>query len=286
MKYFIVSDIHSYLTCLLTALKEKGYNKDNPNHCLIICGDLFDRGDKSVELYNWVRSIPKERRVLIRGNHEYLLRDLLNKKHPEEHDFSNGTVRTCCAFAGVIYERFHISWDWGIEGEDPTVVWKKIRKNKQLEEVVDWIFNSGEWVNYFELNNYIFVHSFIPLTNNSGRSIYGMYHPGLYLNYNKDWRVTATDLDWVEATWGCPYQLYKEGFFQEKNKTLVVGHWRTCDFFLSLHDCNTLTQDGMDLLRDTCPIFRSKRLIGIDACTAHTHRVNVLTYTPRSTKKE
>ena len=99
MKYFVISDVHSFYLEMLSSLKESGFDKKNPNHTLIVCGDIFDRGDKSVEVYKFLKSIPKKRCILIRGNHEQLYFQLLNKKYPESHDFSNGTVRTFCQIA-------------------------------------------------------------------------------------------------------------------------------------------------------------------------------------------
>ena len=100
MKYFIVSDIHSFTTSLKIALRKSGFNKRNKNHTLVICGDLFDRGSETLELYKFITSIPKKRRVLIRGNHEDLYLELLKKEQPDWYDFSNGTVSTFNQIAG------------------------------------------------------------------------------------------------------------------------------------------------------------------------------------------
>ena len=97
--YFVTSDIHGYASVLKESLKEKGFDKRNPNHILIVCGDVFDRGTEPLEVYKFLKSIPKKRCILIKGNHESLYFDLLKKKFPESHDFSNGTVRTFCQIA-------------------------------------------------------------------------------------------------------------------------------------------------------------------------------------------
>ena len=93
-KYFIVSDTHSYCTVLKNELNKKGFEINNKEHIFVLCGDLFDRGSESIELYNFIISIPKERRILIRGNHEYLFLDLLYKDFPDYYDHTNGTVKT------------------------------------------------------------------------------------------------------------------------------------------------------------------------------------------------
>ena len=284
MKYFVVSDVHSFYTPLIKALKETGFDRDNPDHILIVCGDLFDRGNETIEVYNFIKSIPKKRRILIRGNHEYLLKELLHKKYPEEYDYSNGTVRTCCAFTNINYEGFEMSrYDRFNEFMDYEKTWNKIRKSKRLENIVKWMFESDEWVNYYEVDKYIFVHSFIPL-HNSGVGLAYTYKVDK-VSYNPDWRENATPFEWWDATWGCPWQLFKEGLFKEKNKVLVVGHWHTSDFFTSLQNCDNMSKETLDSLRNICPIFKTNNLIAIDACTVHTHRTNVFTFITKSNKK-
>ena len=40
MRYFFTSDIHSYASCLKEALKRAGFQRANPDHILVICGDV------------------------------------------------------------------------------------------------------------------------------------------------------------------------------------------------------------------------------------------------------
>ena len=47
---FVVSDIHSFYSIFKKALDEKGFDINNENHRLIICGDLFDRAKEAKEL--------------------------------------------------------------------------------------------------------------------------------------------------------------------------------------------------------------------------------------------
>ena len=61
MKYFVVSDIHSFYVELKRALDKAGFNKRNKDHTLIVCGDVFDRGSETVELYKFLTSIQKKR---------------------------------------------------------------------------------------------------------------------------------------------------------------------------------------------------------------------------------
>lgn len=97
MKYFVCSDIHSFYSPMIKALNEKGYDKKNPNHCLIVLGDLFDRGEETIELIDYIKSIPEDRIILIRGNHENSLLKLLKNKFASLSDKHNCTVKTLAA---------------------------------------------------------------------------------------------------------------------------------------------------------------------------------------------
>lgn len=66
-KYFVASDIHSFYTPFVKELNKTSFDLNNEEHILIICGDLFDRGSESLKLYEFIKSLPKERRILIRG---------------------------------------------------------------------------------------------------------------------------------------------------------------------------------------------------------------------------
>ena len=99
-KYFITSDIHSFYTPLITALEKKGFDVNNPEHILVVLGDVFDRGYETLEVYAFLTVVlPEDRVILVRGNHELLYLDLLEKSFPDSYDFSNGTVRTFCQIA-------------------------------------------------------------------------------------------------------------------------------------------------------------------------------------------
>lgn len=109
MKYYVVSDIHSYYTATIEALTEKGYFNDSEPHKLIICGDLFDRGDESKEMQYFVLDLlKKDEVILIRGNHEDLFLELyqnanywFNRDIFYSHHARNGTIKTVAALTGA-----------------------------------------------------------------------------------------------------------------------------------------------------------------------------------------
>lgn len=271
--YFCVSDVHSFYTPLINALHKAGFDENNQDHILLVCGDIFDRGKETLEVYNFLRSLPKERKILIRGNHEQLYLDLLKKSYPESYDFSNGTVRTFCQIAGFEEHLLDSSYWWKksyLEGDTrieqyakmPRIYWGQIRETVEMSDITKWL-QSDEWINYFETNNYIFVHSWIPL---QVRML--DFNHFETIGYREDWK-NATQTEWEDAMWGCPWRNAKEGW-NKTNKTIVCGHWHTSDFY------NHLTKQRKGIYE--CPIFKSKkyRLIGLDACTAASKKVNVL----------
>ena len=296
-KYFLCSDIHSFYTPLMSGLIKKGFDRTNPEHVLVVLGDIFDRGFETLEVYNFLRSLPKDRLILIRGNHESLYLDLLKKKFPESHDFSNGTVRTFCQIAGfdedVLRQRywfqkaileekekleqigddnpdFHARlhedvWEnkyWDM----PQEMWQQIKETVAMSDVTKWL-QSDEWVDYFETPHYICVHSWIPVAYQYPFN-YTQFPPE-EVGYREDWR-NATKYEWEDATWGCPWRKAKSGW-NKTGKTIICGHWHTSDFF------NNLTKQEKKQ-KDNNPVFKSKRykLIGLDACTFLSNKVNVL----------
>lgn len=253
-KYFITSDTHSFYNELIKELNEKHFDVSNNEHILLLCGDLFDRGPDSLKMYNFIKSLPKERRILIRGNHEYLFIDLLAKDLPDYYDHTNGTVKTLNDLTNNNYSN-----------------WYDLVLDKKLDEIKKWIL-SDEWIDYLETNNYIFTHAFIPLSINPNSPAKHMYTADIScLSYKENWR-DSTQKEFENATWGCPWKLAKAGL-NRTGKIIVCGHWHTADFFNNLKNLKI----KYDLYKSN-PIFISKKykLIGLDACTAATNKINVL----------
>lgn len=289
MKWFCCSDIHGFYNIWMQSLTEADFDVKNENHGLIICGDIFDRGNQPLQVYDFLKSLPKERRILIRGNHEYLLRDLVIRGYALSHDIHNGTADTLCYIAKIITDtEYNKKRFQQLMASNKTVAevledndYSKIEKrqykkfhNRKLKEILKWIA-SDEWVNYYETNKYIFVHSFIPLQIKQPIK----FSMSSTQEYNPDWR-TATTSEWEEAAWGCPWKLYLDYFEPEiKNgKTLVCGHWHASDFWNNLDLKDKVVAGKLDTYGDN-PMYKSDNypnLIGLDACTVVSHRVNVL----------
>ena len=290
--YFACSDIHGFYDEWMKSLADAGFDVNDPEHVLIVCGDIFDRGRQPIQVYEFITSLPRERRILIRGNHESLLRDLVDRGYDESHDRSNGTVTTLYDLAKVDVDHMrkwrtrHLTTsyidDKSYENAMSAYIdeWNKVEKKlyhgRRITKILKWI-DSDEWCDYAEIGKYIFVHSFIPLKkvyNEFGYSIPGKER------YFKDWRTNSTKEMWDSAKWGCPWRLYLEGRFKEesdKGKILVCGHWHASDFWNRLDFRDDLSK-FLDVNKEN-PIYRSEKnpnIIGLDACTVLTHVVNVL----------
>lgn len=266
---FLVSDLHSFNKPFREALSFAGFDRKNKTHRLIILGDIFDRGPDTLGVYKYIKSLPKHRRVLIKGNHEQLYFMLLNKSDPDPWDFSNGTVSTFCQIAGIDWRLLDTSYyvhNYYRGGQRPDYeeikakihgIWFDIRKCVRDHEITSWL-KSDEWVDYFEFDKYICVHSFLPVTKTG------------YLICN--WRKNATESDWLDSRWGCPWKQFNRGLFDSEakdGKVLVCGHWHAEDFHrVYEHEYHNYN------------LYFGTNLIALDAMTPVSQQVNVLKITP------
>ena len=191
-KFFVTSDIHSFYTPFKKTLDEKGFDPNNENHWLIVCGDCFDRGDESKELLKYLMSL--DRKILIKGNHDILLEDCCMREFPYSYDKHNGTTKTIEELGGYIKG---VPFD-----ECCQMTWNRLARYREL------------LVNYFETQNYIFVHSWIPIISQNG---------GFY-KYDKNWR-NATNNQWELAMWSNPFEMAEQGLLPDKK--WIVGHVHT-----------------------------------------------------------
>lgn len=236
MKYFVSGDIHGFYDVWQNALKDKGFNLDNPEHKIILCGDLFDRGSQPKEIIDFVLK-HKDKVILIRGNHEDLMEQMIERNSSDYGDLCNGTAQT-------IVDLYP---EWQISEFDL----KKIAKETRLLEVLDMC------VDYYETKHYIFVHGWIPIVENC------------YL-YDSNWR-TARKERWEKARWANPVEMYRYEIY-EPNKTIVCGHWHCSALW---HELNPNQYEEFGDKANFEP-FITKNMIAIDACTTYSHKVNVV----------
>ena len=238
MKYFVSSDIHGFFDEWQNALKEKGFDLNNPEHKIILCGDLFDRGNQPKEIIEFVLK-HKDKVILIRGNHEDLMEQMIERDFSDYGDLCNGTAQT-------IVDLYP---EWQISEFDL----KKIAKATRLQEVLDMC------IDYYETKNYIFVHGWIPIIENC------------YL-YDSNWR-TARKERWEKARWTNPVEMFRYEIY-EPNKTIICGHWHCSALW---HEQNPDKYEDFGDKANFEP-FITKNMIAIDACTAYSHKVNVVVF--------
>lgn len=231
-KLFVVSDIHGFYDEMMKALDEAGFDPSNEEHFLISLGDNFDRGPKNKKVMDYLMSL--ERKILVQGNHESLMKDLCRRRYPYQYDVSNGTYGAVCELGVYGYTDFAGACDLAMKAVRP-------------------LFDS--MVDYFETENYIFVHSFIPLNLNDA-------------TFDPNWRE-ASYIAWDEnARWGNPFLLADQGLLPEK--TLVFGHFHTSWPRAYFDDQPEWGEDA-----DFSPYY-GDGYIGIDACCAYSGQINCI----------
>lgn len=245
-KLFVVSDVHSYFTPLKKALLEKGFDPANKDHYLVVCGDLFDRGEESAELLHYIMALP--RKILIRGNHEDLFEQMCQRGYPMQHDKSNGTFDTLMQLCTSVTD-FQIKCAAALEMTRP-----------YFEELRD----------YFETENYIFVHGWIPCEKSRGEYTSLWWQKRESFEYDPNWRECHA-VQWKSARWLNGIDRAQQGII-EPDKTIVCGHWH-CSYGHFNDKLGDVSEFGEDAIWDP---WYHKGCIAIDRCTAHTGEVNVL----------
>jgi len=194
MKLFVVSDVHGFATILKSALDSAGYDPSNEDHLLVCCGDLFDRGTENLEVLRFFERI--EKKVIVMGNHDERMLEILYTGKLGEHDMVNGTINTILEFFGK-YSVVNPNGPVDFSG-----------KTALVNRLCGFI---GEMKDFFETEHYIFVHGWLP--NQNGEVI-------------GDWR-NASSNQWHDArwTWWVKGQ-YMPG--RSDDKTVVCGHYPTC----------------------------------------------------------
>ena len=235
-KYFVVADVHGFYKELMNCLEGAGYDKNNSSHIFVSCGDLFDRGPDARECMRFVNSLPKDRKILIKGNHEVLMRQMICRDdYPRTHDIHNGTWNSAV----------------DITRADYVEVMRAMRKNDEWWEY----YNSC--VNYAEVGNYIFVHGWVPITSTwDGPRV------------REDWRE-SDDRDWEEAGWLNGMAMWQGGARIE-GKTIICGHWNTSWGHKNIHKTCKDMYKG-DAIHDS---FIDDGIVALDSCTVVSHKIN------------
>lgn len=258
MRYYVVSDVHGFYDELTEALTKQGFFENKEPHKLIICGDLLDRGRQTNELVKFALDLlQKDELIYIRGNHEDLLETLLQDLSGEFADKTlwgiiqgisyhvhNGTWQSAVDLSGMSVDDIYKDQIKGVEA---------VKKSEYFTKLLPTA------IDYYETDNYIFVHGWIPV-----KSVRNT------LKYREDWR-TASKECWNDSRWKCGMDMAVQFKIIEPNKTIVCGHYHT-SYGHSVYE-NKGSEFGVSA--DFSP-FYAKGIIGLDGCTAWTGEVNCI----------
>lgn len=228
MRCFVISDIHSFYYEMISALNVSGFEKDNPQHVLICLGDLLDRGPDPKKCLEFINSLP--RKILIRGNHEDLLQEAIQRKGFLSHDFSNKTFETVQKVTGI--KSFNEKSD--------AIMLESFSNNKL------WKTYINSCIDYAETDKYIFTHGWIPVGD--------------------DWR----NGDWSSARWTNGMQSWKDGLVVNDKTILCGHWHTSWGHHFIDNKCPEWDMDiWFDKnSRADFSTFKKKGIIALDACTA------------------
>lgn len=192
-KLFVVSDIHGHFTELTDALEGVGFDANNEDHVFVSCGDLFDRGEENLRVYDFVRGL--RQKILIKGNHEDMLCAVLRQGVLTQTEKDNGMDITVKQLLG---ERA-VDADGRIDVTEHA---------ERIGEITDFI---DSMLDYYETERFVFIHGWLPIEFDGWRPHVGEF-----------WR-DATREEWVDAHELEWQQLYNVGAVLD-GKTIVCGH--------------------------------------------------------------
>lgn len=94
-KIFAISDIHGFYDETIRALNDAGYDENNDEHFLIVIGDIFDRGQQSFQVYEWLYRLTHEGKAIVtKGNHDRFLIKFLEGDNDAFNFLHNGLDAT------------------------------------------------------------------------------------------------------------------------------------------------------------------------------------------------
>ena len=196
MKYFVFSDCHGDYIALLTGLNDAHYNPQDPTHQIIGLGDYFGRAERetsdSLNVWRYLTSfIHVNPPILLKGNHELILENMIKRRYPIYTDISNGEHKTIASISGLPLSE---------------VVYSPAAFNtEEVKKFYDWLKGLPY---YYETKLSTFTHAWLPD------------------NYD-----VATEQEWHEWVWTNTYNEveYFRAKSYRFPKTCFLGHWRAAD---------------------------------------------------------
>lgn len=254
MKIFAISDVHGHFKEMKSALIKNGFDENNEEHMLVVCGDMFDRGDESLQVYHYLKDLTDEgKAIVLKGNHEPFFINWLKGDNSSFNYLRNGMSHTVDSFL----ERTNAFLSYCFIDKDcepsqsafedfSEIARKEILENEP--ELLDWLENLPY---YYETEHFIFTHASIDIGVDDWR-----YPCRRYYDFS----------GWEACTWD-------DGSFfgvptRNTDKTIVIGHFDT-GHLREMYDIGS-RNDHSILTRE------DNKVIVLDACTILTKEVNVL----------
>lgn len=240
-QYFCCSDVHGYFREFKDALRQAGFDACNSEHIVLLCGDAFDRGPDAKKLLDFLLQLQEcNRLIYVKGNHEYLMENLLkqikNREPISGYHWYNKTLDTLCQLTN--YDPYDIA----LGVKDYKTISRKLSKYRKLV---------SKCVNYYELGDCIFVHGWIP--------------------HIRNYQMLSKCKDWDKASWYNGMQEWNNGWRLD-DKTIVCGHWHTSFGNYYYHG-----EGSGEFEKDSCfEPFIDYGIIALDGCTAFSKIVNVV----------
>lgn len=255
MKYFICSDLHGEFNGLMEAIKTNGYDENNPEHKLVVAGDIFDRGSDSVKIYEYLKRLTDENKaIVLAGNHHPMFIGFLHKLNEHFNFTRNGMWATVDDFLHqtrswemYIISRYNDEEQKKMTDDEWYDAWMEFTNisadeiNAEYPELLGWLENLPD---YLELKNSIITHGMIDCN-------------GL------DWHIPRRG--WDTCHWATPQDA---AFLKNTTgKHIYLGHI----------DSDTI-RETLGLPKDNYSLFTRDEgdVTYLDSCTILTHRVNMV----------
>ena len=258
MKYFVFSDVHGCAKELKEALLNAGYDECNSNHMLLFLGDAFGHNKYGhYEVYKFLcESLKNNKLKWILGNHEIYLLNALAKE--EASKFTIDTIRDIAI---------------GLDTNAIDYTDKECIRVLKANNVDKMIKENG--INYFETDNYVLTHGFIPYNKSMGK-------------YDQNWRnVSPKKWNYFRCLNG--QKLVNLGI-KIPNKKLVCGHVGAYFGYIIKNypnveidskEFNNLAHKlmkGASVNKEPFNIYYGNNVIGVDGRAYDTHNVNVFVF--------
>lgn len=220
-RYYAISDVHGFYEPMHEALENAGFFDFSSERKLIVCGDMMDRGKDTLKVQEFMNELyDRGELIFIRGNHEDMMIDLINKFEEYKFDIARG-------------HHVHVyNGTWGaaldLSGMDKNDALRNPREFKsRVRASVFYGKLIPASVDYFETDEYIFTHGWIPrrkCDNCPSPQVKACWGFSNYDCYDPDWR-NADKEDWDRARWRNGMDEARWYHVIEIGKKIVCGHW-------------------------------------------------------------